>query len=61
MQVYLAKFCNKLQSEIIALQQLNQSFGVAKLNSLLACEAHLAAAGNLTELAQFSSPQGEFS
>ena len=52
---YLAKFCNKLQSEIIAPQQLNNSFGVAKLNSHLACVAHLAAAGNLAELVQFSS------
>ena len=57
MQSDLAKFCSKLQSEIIASQKLNNSFGVAKLNSLSACVAHLAAAGNLAELAQFSSRQ----
>ena len=55
MQSDLAKFCSKLQSEIIASQKLNNSFGVAKLNSLSACVAHLAAVGNLAELAQFSS------
>ena len=52
---YKAKFCTFVQSEIIAPQQLNNSFGVAKLNSPLACAAHLAAAGNLAELVQFSS------
>ena len=49
MQSDLAKFCSKLQSEIIASQKLNNSFGVAKLNSLSACVAHLAVAGNLAE------------
>ena len=37
------------------------SYKTAKLNSLKACEAHLAATGNLAEFAQFSSPSGEFS
>ena len=46
-----------MQSKIIAPQQLNNSFGVAKLTSPSACEAHLAAAGNLAELAQFGSRQ----